>query len=108
MGMSSWSSLTMTRAHTHTHTHMPVLVLVPVLVPVLVLVLVLVLVPVLVLVLVPVLVLVLVLRFVHVRKHLFQASRSEAVVGRAKQRPVHIPSARAEERSFSRIRAARV
>ncbi|WP_162576730.1 hypothetical protein [Variovorax sp. PBL-H6] len=53
---------------------------------------------------------VLMLTFGRTRTHLFQASRSEAVVGRAKQWPDRspIPSARAEERSFSRIRAARV
>ncbi|PNG46810.1 hypothetical protein [Variovorax sp. B2] len=82
--MSLRSSLTPTLAHMHMHMHMhmplPLLVLV----------------------------LVAMLTFERIRIPVFQASRSEAVGGRAKQRPVHIPSARAEERSFSRIRAARV
>ena len=80
VGGSFRSSLTLTLAHTQTQTQTFVLVLV------------------------------LVLAFECIRMPLFQPSRSEAVVGRAKQWPAPspIPSARAEERSFSRIRAARV
>ena len=40
----------------------------------------------------------------HMRPHPLQASRSEAVGGRAKQWPDPLPSARAEERSFRRIK----
>ena len=39
--------------------------------------------------------------FARARPHLFEALRSEAVGGRAKQWPVPLPSARAEERSVA-------
>ncbi|VTU27885.1 hypothetical protein H6CHR_02884 [Variovorax sp. PBL-H6] len=80
--------LTDTRMHMHMHMHMLVLVLVLVLVAMHMRV----------------------HSFARIRTHLFKVSRSEAVVGRAKRWPERfpIPSARAEERSFSRIRAARV
>ncbi|VTU36611.1 hypothetical protein RA8CHR_05523 [Variovorax sp. RA8] len=63
VGVSFGSSLTLTLADTHTHTHTLVLVLV----------------------------LVLVLTLERIRMPLFQASRSEAVGGRAKQWPVPYP-----------------
>ncbi|VTU26225.1 hypothetical protein H4CHR_01753 [Variovorax sp. PBS-H4] len=79
-GVSSWSLLTLTHTHRHTHAHRRTPMPMPVPVPV------------------PV------LTFDPLSVPLSQASRSEAVGGRAKQWPVPLPSARAEERSFRRIK----